>query len=166
MTRGHGWRFLDFGRRLERAYNLADLVRASLSVDERSALTSLLEFADSTMTYRRRYYAEFNLTSVLDVLIADRSNPRSLAFQLDRLQDHALGLPEASGGSIARIVDQQVANLSSKLLKVHLQTPSNETREFLSDALVETRSELAELSDELTKLYFCHTVSVRIGAQL
>ena len=60
MTRGNGWRFLDIGRRLERSVNLVNLVRAALSATGGSdaVLEPLLEIADSSMTYRRRYYAQ------------------------------------------------------------------------------------------------------------
>src|ERR1700677_798112 len=60
MTRGHGWRFLDIGRRLERAANIATLLQAALTVEAggSDALEPVLEIADSVMTYRRRYYAQ------------------------------------------------------------------------------------------------------------
>ena len=45
-------------------------------------LEPLLEVADSSMTYRRRYFAEPQLPPVLDLLLADGTNPRALAFQL------------------------------------------------------------------------------------
>src|SRR5439155_17560557 len=63
MTRGHGWRFLDFGRRLERAIALAGVVRAGLGAAGKTGavLDALLEVADSSMTYRRRYFAQAQL---------------------------------------------------------------------------------------------------------
>ena len=58
MTRGPGWHFLDMGRRLERAVYTVDLLR-SLLVDvgehEATVLETVLEIADSSMTYRSRY---------------------------------------------------------------------------------------------------------------
>ena len=58
MTRGLGWRFMDMGRRVERAINQAQLIRLGLPrvcADSRSALEALLEISDSIMTYRARY---------------------------------------------------------------------------------------------------------------
>ena len=83
MTRGHGWRFLDVGRRLERSINLTSLLRRALAVAPSPAamLEPLLEIADSVMTYRRRYYARPQLPLVLDLLLADHTNARALAFQ-------------------------------------------------------------------------------------
>ena len=36
------------------------------------------------MTYRRRYMSRLQLAPLLDLLLADEDNPRSLAFQFGR----------------------------------------------------------------------------------
>src|SRR5208282_5747719 len=91
MTRGLGWRFLEFGRRLERASRIVQWVRAGICPEIRSnaLLEPLLEISDSVMTYRRRYFAGVQVSSVLELLILDEGNPRSLAFQLAALREHA-----------------------------------------------------------------------------
>ncbi len=99
MTRGLGWRFMDMGRRVERAMNLASLIRISLPEvchDSSNTLQSLLEVADALMTYRGRYKSAFQLAPVLDLLLADESNPKSLAFQLSNLAEHVEQLPRQS----------------------------------------------------------------------
>lgn len=96
MTRGLGWRFLDMGRRIERALNLAILIRIGLPEicsNSRNTLQSLLEVSDSLMTYRARYKSTFQLAPVLDLLLADESNPKSLAFQFSKLASHVEHLP-------------------------------------------------------------------------
>src|SRR5262249_3858626 len=95
MTRGHGWRFLDIGRRLERATGLTRLLRHAVLVrpSHRAMPEPLLEVADSTMTYRRRYFARPQLPLVLDLLLADHTNARALAFQIDALSVHVENLP-------------------------------------------------------------------------
>ena len=58
MTRGDGWRFLDIGRRLERALQMAELLRNSLTGEappDIGVLEAVLEIADSSITYRSRY---------------------------------------------------------------------------------------------------------------
>ena len=57
--------------------------------------------ADSGITYRRRYLATLQVAPVLDLLLTDDSNPRSLLFQLEALSEHwqALG---AAGAVAAR----------------------------------------------------------------
>ncbi len=99
MTRGLGWRFMDMGRRIERALNQAALIRIGLPEvcsNPRNTLQSLLEVSDSLMTYRGRYKSTFQLAPVLDLLIADESNPKSLAFQLSQLDNHVKHLPQQS----------------------------------------------------------------------
>lgn len=96
MTRGLGWRFMDMGRRVERALNQVTLIRLGLPLvcaDARSAMAALLEICDSIMTYRGRYRTTFQLAPVLDLLIVDESNPKSLAFQCRRLAAHVEHLP-------------------------------------------------------------------------
>ena len=90
MTRGHGWRFLDVGRRLERAMNATSLVRQALSagLSDNAVLEPLLEVADSLMTYRRRYFARPQLSPVLDLLLLDDTNTRAVAFQLAAVSEH------------------------------------------------------------------------------
>ncbi len=99
MTRGLGWRFMDMGRRVERAMNQTGLIRIGLPQvcsESRSALEALLEVADSIMTYRARYRTAFQLAPVLDLLIVDESNPKSLAFQFSQLVAHVEHLPRQS----------------------------------------------------------------------
>jgi uncharacterized alpha-E superfamily protein len=99
MTRGLGWRFMDMGRRMERAMNQTGLIRIGLEPvcgEAGSALEALLEVYDSIMTYRARYRTAFQLAPVLDLLLVDESNPKSLAFQFKRLEDHVAHLPRQS----------------------------------------------------------------------
>ncbi len=96
MTRGLGWRFMDMGRRVERAIHQIQLLRFGLPRvcdQSRSALEALLEVSDSIMTYRSRYRTAFQLAPVMDLLVADESNPKSLAFQCHRIAAHVEKLP-------------------------------------------------------------------------
>ncbi len=97
MTRGDGWRFLDIGRRLERALQMIEMLRRGLnpaSRDEGGELQTLLEIADSSLTYRSRYLTSMRADLVIDLLLLDEANPRSAAFQLARLREHVEGLPD------------------------------------------------------------------------
>ncbi len=96
MTRSLGWRFMDMGRRVERAINQTGLIAIALPQacnDSLNPLEALLEVSDSTMTYRSRYRSFFQLAPVLDLLLADESNPKSIAFQCSRIADHVEHLP-------------------------------------------------------------------------
>ncbi|MDX1951603.1 MAG: circularly permuted type 2 ATP-grasp protein [Verrucomicrobiota bacterium] len=160
MTRGHGWRFLDLGRRLERASNLAETCRAAFMADRTPSpvLWPLLEIADSTMTYRRRYFAQVQLQPVLDLLLADQGNPRSLVFQIHALKSHLANLPkpslsrtgsESEGKPILPLKEPSCAAIEI-LTKQFLE----QRREPLYAFLKEIETELSSLSDHLTASYF------------
>lgn len=87
-TRGTGWRFLEIGRRMERALQMSELLRAGIvevPPDVDPYLHVLLQVADSSITYRTRYLSVLRTDLVLQLLLADDTNPRSVAFQLDAL---------------------------------------------------------------------------------
>ena len=97
-VRGPAWRFLDIGRRLERAVLLLGVVEAALApVVEPEATQPLYETVlsavESLVEYRRRHRSDLALDAVLSLVLTDDTNPRSLAFQLDRLTEDLAGLP-------------------------------------------------------------------------
>jgi uncharacterized alpha-E superfamily protein len=92
MVRDHAWQFLEAGRRLERALQVTGLVAALLTTErdpstESIVAESVLMAAESIITYRRRYRSHAQVSTLLDLLLLDSGNPRSLRYQLDRLVD-------------------------------------------------------------------------------
>jgi uncharacterized circularly permuted ATP-grasp superfamily protein/uncharacterized alpha-E superfamily protein len=94
MVRGPGWRFLDIGRRLERGIATCRFARHFAETTAPSdALDALLDLTDSQITYRSRYLLGASLQPVLDLVMLDPYNPRSVAFQIDRLDTEIRDLP-------------------------------------------------------------------------
>ena len=60
---------------------------------------SVLTSAESIITYRRRYRDKAQVGTVLDLLVLDEDNPRSLAFQLVRLGEDLQKIPGGGGAS-------------------------------------------------------------------
>jgi len=161
MTRGHGWAFLDLGRRLERGVAVARLVAAALRCagTREVLLESLLEIADSVITYRRRYFSEPRTAGVLDLLLLDASNPRALAFQLGALEGHVANLPAGSNPEGVQRVQQRVAALASRLEGLRAEQFDTEAGlAATAGQLAELEAELGGLSDLLTHVYFSHIV--------
>jgi uncharacterized circularly permuted ATP-grasp superfamily protein/uncharacterized alpha-E superfamily protein len=163
MTRGAGWRFLDIGRRLERGIFTAQgaLGGFALSpVNWESAMRLALELCDSTITYRARYLAALQAGPVLDLVLADDTNPRSLAFQLRRLDENLAALPRRDGELTILPVSQIVRDLTA----VTHQFDADERNQaqdspiliMLRDLLDETGNGLRELSNAITRAYFTH----------
>jgi uncharacterized circularly permuted ATP-grasp superfamily protein/uncharacterized alpha-E superfamily protein len=163
MTRGHGWRFLDMGRRLERSRNLIFLLKATVHPAPRndSVLGPLLEMCDSAMTYRRRYHARAQLAPVLDLLIADEINPRSLTWQLNQLTRHASKLPrdgrEGNQGEEKRQVDAMLSLLAganfSKIASDEDTNPGG-----MLTLCTELEGRVINLSETITQHYFNHAL--------
>ena len=73
-TRGHGWRFLAIGRRMERALQMLELLRVGVAqapFPDDQYLEVLLQVADSSTTYRSRYLASIRTRYVLELLLSD-----------------------------------------------------------------------------------------------
>jgi uncharacterized alpha-E superfamily protein len=120
INRGPGWLFMSIGRRLERAIYLVRqlrLIARPMATDEWAFLERLLEVQDSSMTYRARYYTTLHPLAVLDVLMADETNPRSLEFQLEHLGELYEKLPQHSPPDL-----QIILEATRSLRKFDLQT--------------------------------------------
>ena len=98
MNRAAGWRFLDMGRRAERAINTARFAR-QFAYDEAGDedLDVLLTLVDCQITYRSRYLVGPALAPVRDLAVLDPYNPRSVAFQVDDAQRPHRRTPEPEG---------------------------------------------------------------------
>ncbi len=166
MTHGQGWRFLDMGRRIERAMATLALLQELLGRsrgDELPTLDATLEVANSSMTYRSRYRTSLSAMPVVDLLLLDESNPRSVGFQLATLMGHVDALPrdeaERAGGQRTAEERLMLAALSSvQLADVRDLTATAERGERPAlRALMDTLEEqLPAFSDLLTQRYLTH----------
>jgi uncharacterized circularly permuted ATP-grasp superfamily protein/uncharacterized alpha-E superfamily protein len=168
MTRGPGWRFLDIGRRIERALQTLRVIRGLLVNGHSEVLPRLeamLEIADSSMTYRYRYLTTLQLAPVLDLVLADESNPRAVGFQLMALSEHVRSLAHDES-EMVRTTEQKLvlsAQASLRLADVESFCTVNGSgdRHQLDKFLSNLASELRALSDSITHTYLTHTVDSR-----
>ena len=164
MTRGLGWRFLDFGRRLERSLHITQLLRAALvqRVKTNAILEPVLEIADSVMTYRRRYFSGAQLSSVLELLLKDETNPRAFAFQLAAMAEHASQMPDDLLGGDHGADKKRSQALLERLRRARTwelaQAWEHGAGDPLESLLTGFIHELGVISNDLSHLYFTHTV--------
>lgn len=160
MTRNYGWSFLDMGRRLERAYNLSEailslFVPTSDSEQEASSLLLLLELADSFITYRSRYRLDPMMALVLDLLLLDETNPRSLAYQLTALSRHMDDLPDARKGVSLTDDRRIILSLLTAVRLADVEVMASEAAyATLQTGLEELITGLPELSNAIGRHYF------------
>lgn len=151
MIRGVGWRFMAVGRHLERALQLVELSRSLLvrplpDGQEEDVLQALFLTLEMLITYRRRYRGRVELPQGFELLLIDRSNPRSLLFQLELLQQHVDGLPRA-GIDTRELLPEQRAILEA-ITALRL-APLVSLNELGQDG---SRSRLAALLEQLRRL--------------
>ena len=163
MTRGPLWQFLDSGRRIERAIFIADLMAGALTdteTEEAVPMELLLEIADSVMTYRSRYLAAPRLAGVMDLLLCDESNPRSLGFQLSALSAHMDSLAAQNSDGFFR-PEQRMMTVLCGIVRTmdvtFLADPTHDAGFHDAERLLESiRSRMWEVSEVISREYFTH----------
>ena len=171
MTRGYGWRLLDMGRRIERSRYGARLVHGLTTRGEpaqNGVLNLLLELADSAMTYRSRYKAVPQLPAVLDLVMADDTNPRSVIFQIAEIERHLAVMPlehesgpvsDAQKIVIGLLTELKLANVE-KLATVRSKSG---LRTHLDRLATRVEDGADELSDVIERRYFSHSLERQIS---
>jgi len=167
MTRGQRWRFLEIGRRLERTLFALTLLRAFTPPRADPAdvpWEALLVIADATMTYRQRYRSSADSGAVLDLLLDDESNPRSvhyLLLGLDRLLD-GLAAPEVAGKASSEQTLLREALVDLRGTAPIGRSGSRLLDETLDEVLARLQTRIQALSDQLTARYFRKQHLVRV----
>ncbi len=148
MYRPAGWRFLDMGARIERAIAVGRFTRRMADQAARAdCLGRLLDLTDVQVVYRARYISGAALKPVIDLVLLDEANPRSVAFQVDRLVEHLKQLAKRQEGSLTDPGERLALRLSTDL---RTADPTDYDDERI--ASIETR--LMQLSDAVTLRYF------------
>jgi len=159
MTRTSGWIFLDMGRRLERAEwiirTLDSVFQHPTSWDEHQNLNSqslqlLLDIFDSGLTYRSRYRLTPSLGPVIDLLLLDESNPRSLGFQILQLTSHIGNLPRKSQRTYSSSEEKILLEVSTKL---RLMDPSTVNTKELFELFTFFLGKIDQISQSIHESY-------------
>jgi uncharacterized alpha-E superfamily protein len=161
MTRGAGFRFLDLGRRIERGIGTCQAIGGVMTgpLDQVEAgLRLALDLSDSTSGYLLRFPLETYFTHALKFVLTDRSNPRSLLYQLDRVERH-LAVQGASThiaveSAILQALIEAVEHADVDLADAD---QASAQRDDLFALLDRVSSDLMVMSDSITRVYFTHT---------
>jgi uncharacterized circularly permuted ATP-grasp superfamily protein/uncharacterized alpha-E superfamily protein len=150
MNRAAGWRFLEMGRRAERAINITRFAR-QFAYDEASSddLDILLTLVDCQITYRSRYLVAPLRAPVRDLVLLDPYNPRSVAFQVSALNEHIAMLPSLKENGLIERPQRLAVALQASLV-------TGEADEFHTKALFALEQDLLTLADAIGSHYFPH----------
>jgi uncharacterized circularly permuted ATP-grasp superfamily protein/uncharacterized alpha-E superfamily protein len=150
-----GWRFLKLGKRIERALATCRLARQFADPKASPAsLDLLLSLADCQITYRRRYVMVAARSPVLDLVILDPNNPRSVAFQVDRIAAHLDQLPDHISDGRLNVPEKLIARI-----RVDLQTADAHTLD--AKQIIAIEQALMAISNEISEQYFTHRDGAR-----
>lgn len=170
MVRGGGYLFLDLGRRVERAaatcLGLAEALKEPPARQE-TALRLALELCDSVITYRSRYLTTLQPSPVLDLVLADPSNPRGVAFQCNEIRARLAAISNGSEAELVRAAGALQAEAEAIAAGL-VDLPDQATAAAaLPDRLEALRAAIGALSDRVTRRYFALLPAVQtIGSPL
>jgi uncharacterized circularly permuted ATP-grasp superfamily protein/uncharacterized alpha-E superfamily protein len=170
MTRDDGWQLLSIGRHVERLGFLSSALDLAVEVgvfehtvddashadENNSHYVALLSLFDSTITFQAQYQQSRELAPLIELLVQDNDNPRSLAWvartlrgRLSKLANTPMGEPDA----LARLVPDLKQTDLEKLC-----TPNNAGHHpSLRGCLTECMQAAWQVSDAITAHYFSHT---------
>lgn len=148
MYRFAGWRFLEVGRRLERAIQITRVTAWLTGKDAPDgSLEMLLEIGDSVMSHRRRYSVNAGTQSTLDLLVLDPLNPRSVLFQLSELRTQIETLPGGIG-------DGQLSPAAKAALEIETELRIAEPASLTPVRLDKLAADIGMLASLVASAYF------------
>ncbi len=166
MIRDTGWYLLDLGRRIERGLQVLGIVRSTLTgvsddVAGHLVMESVLDVCDSLVLHRRRYRAHPTVASLLELIILDARNPRSLISLVETLNRHVEMLPRRETPPHLTREQRCAFELLAtvRLCEIPKLVHVDETglRPALARFLGEVATSLYELPTSLTATYFSHS---------
>nr|WP_254450947.1 circularly permuted type 2 ATP-grasp protein [Aeromicrobium stalagmiti] len=159
MMRDPGWRMIGTGRAVERGLQLCHLLRATTTtrrgIDvDRDVHNAVLSAAESAVTHRRRYRGYVRLAGVLELLLMDVENPRSLAFGIAEMRTHLAAMPESTGSTRPeRLLDDLAEELERADIAA-LTAIEGENRPNLERFLGGYIGQLTRFADAVGELHF------------
>ncbi len=171
MPREQGWLMFQAGRKVERSFLIASLARSTLVYKDNEQvqqliLEAVLKSNQLLSTYRYKYRTHLNLEYALQLLLFDENNPRSIAYQLQKLMIYLKNLEDEEDPETFSKDQKYVLEAHTKLL---IADPSelllNTNEDFVRDKLELLLSELGELlsmcSNAINQKYFSHATEVK-----
>ncbi|MGW0639784.1 circularly permuted type 2 ATP-grasp protein [Nocardia salmonicida] len=160
MVRDTGWYVMDIGKRIERGLAVTSLINAALgqrSSAEAQAVVAeaVLTATESAVSYRRRHRGAPRVAALAGLLLFDAGNPRSLIYQLDRIEADFQALPGGSGASRPQRLLADAQRMLRRVDPADLETTDDDgVRTELVELLEGVHLRLRKLAEsfETTKL--------------
>jgi uncharacterized circularly permuted ATP-grasp superfamily protein/uncharacterized alpha-E superfamily protein len=166
ISREQGWTLLDTGRKIEQGLLLSTMLRSTLILKQEDNIEyilreTVLKSNENIVNYRYKYRAHLQLPLLLDLMLLDSSNPKSLIYQMERLKAYMNQLPKINQNNFLsehqRLALEALTTLqlADKDYLSELD-PSTNTYTHLEDFLNKISGILSTISETVSKTYFKH----------
>jgi uncharacterized circularly permuted ATP-grasp superfamily protein/uncharacterized alpha-E superfamily protein len=169
ISREQGWIMLDTGRKIEQSLLLITLLKATLverhaEEIEYNLQQSVLMSNESLVNYRYKYRRPIQSLLVLDLLLFDPNNPRSLTFQVDRLKTYLQILPKNQTGYSLPEYERLIGEADDLLKRTDknelaVSAANDTTYKKLEGFLSGMYALLSAIPDVISKIYFKHELT-------
>lgn len=168
MTRDDGWRLLSSGRQLERLGFLASALSWAVETNawlDEGGFEAVVALFDSTITFHAQYQQRHDIPALLDLLVLDRDNPRSLGWVAQTLRGRLAKLAGSTSGEVPDIA-LTVPDPEHWSLETMCERDADGRYTKLLDLLQKCADSAYKLSDDLGARYFTHSGEARhsVGA--
>ena len=175
MTRDDGWRLLSIGRHIERLGFLSRALALGLeteSVHSEAGFEAMLALFDSTITFHAQFQQSREMAAMIDLLVLDRDNPRSLAWVAHTLRGRLAKLAGSEPNELSalslQVPDPHSWNLD-QLCRFDSAGSGDTDRQpmtTLANLLAQCKDAAFDLSDVISATYFTHSGESRqsVGA--
>jgi uncharacterized alpha-E superfamily protein len=191
MTRDAGWRFLEIGKHIERAISLVEMMRglpkqpniqaSERPMEERRLLGAILALTDPrgsqganaiTAISPEPIEGGLDREAMLNAVLANEADPRSLVYQLSALAEHVAALPRPSGslptdrGLVESAVDVALTArealpeaITQACQPYPVRGAFGQMEDPLRPAFARLDRMIPQISDLLTQAYFTHVLN-------
>lgn len=159
MTRDDGWRLLSIGRHIERLGFLSSALRAGFdtgSVHHDGGFEAMVALFDSTITFHAQYQQSHDIAALVDLLVLDRDNPRSLAWVVHTLRGRLAKLAGSEPDQLG-LLSHSVPDPAQWQLEALCDAGANAAFEALTDVLQACGDAACQVSEEISATYFTHS---------
>jgi len=166
ISREQGWTLLNMGRKTEQSLLLINMMRVTLVQRHDDQIEYILQEAvlksnECLVNYRYKYRSHLKLSLVLDLMLLDPLNPRSLIYQLERLKADVSALPKLSVGHALPEHERlalEAYTMVKLAVKEKLAEPEKNSSSYknLDIFLTKMNKLLYTLPNVISKAYFMH----------
>ena len=163
MTRDDGWRLLSVGRQIERLGFLSQSLLRGF--DTGSVLTdggfaAMIALFDSTIPFHAQFQQSNDIAAMLDLLVLDRDNPRSVGWVAQTLRGRLAKLAGSAPDQLSELA-LRVPNPADWSLEALCQQHAGGHYATLIDLLLQCGQVAYDVSEDVSQLYFTHSDDAR-----